>query len=146
MQVNLVLALLGDARIDWRRFLSDAVLHPWTAGLMVTGMLVTTLAPTALHLGYALGGTLFQFSPRARAAADLIPAPRGRWKTVADRHQVTRTLIYRKFWRLIAMILANAAILGLLWLLITWTASVGWTLRNVAYCATAWGYEHCPLF
>lgn len=49
-------ALLADGDADsivWAPLLEEAQQAPWTAGLSVTLMLVTTLVPTALHVGTA---------------------------------------------------------------------------------------------
>lgn len=47
------------AHIDWVQMANDAYRDPFGAGLMVTGMLVTTFLPTAIHLSYGLYGAIY---------------------------------------------------------------------------------------
>lgn len=50
----------GKGDVDWRPIADSARDAPWSRGLMVTLMLVTTLVPTVLHLMVGLTATLMQ--------------------------------------------------------------------------------------
>lgn len=43
-------SLVDGAELDWRAMAVDAAADPWGQGLMVTGMVLTTLLPTFLHV------------------------------------------------------------------------------------------------
>ncbi len=50
---NAAFHILALSPLEWRPMLTAVIEHPFSAGIMVSGMLVTTLVPTAMHLGMA---------------------------------------------------------------------------------------------
>ena len=67
--MNSLISLLGGAPIDWRAMLATARAAPFTEGLMVTGMVLTTLLPTLIHLALGLGGLFSHFSKKRHEMA-----------------------------------------------------------------------------
>ncbi len=67
---NVLFAAIAWPPLEWRPMLDAARVDPFGAGIMVTGMLLTTLIPTAFHLGLALGAVLL---PRLDVKQPLYP-------------------------------------------------------------------------
>jgi len=51
---NVVFAAMSGPNLEWRLMLGAAIDDPLGGGILVTGMLLTTLIPTVLHLSMAL--------------------------------------------------------------------------------------------
>jgi len=67
--INAVLSITGRAPFDWRDIVTRANEAPFSEGLFVIGMLVTTLVPTFIHITRGLAGIAAAWTPRAAEAA-----------------------------------------------------------------------------
>ncbi len=67
--INAVLSLTGRAAFDWRDIVLRANQAPFSEGLFVIGMLITTLVPTFIHITRGLAGIAAAWTPGAAEAA-----------------------------------------------------------------------------
>jgi hypothetical protein len=67
--INAVLSVTGRAAFDWRDIVLRANEAPLSEGLFVIGMLITTLAPTFVHITRGLAGIAAAWTPGAAEAA-----------------------------------------------------------------------------
>ena len=67
--INAILSLTGRAPFDWRDVVLRANEAPFSEGLFVIGMLITTLLPTFVHLTRGFAGIAAAWTPGAAEAA-----------------------------------------------------------------------------
>jgi len=67
--INAVLSLTGRPSFDWRDVVLRANEAPFSEGLFVIGMLVTTLLPTFVHMTRGLAGIAAAWTPGAAEAS-----------------------------------------------------------------------------
>jgi hypothetical protein len=138
--VNLGLsAIRSDAEpIRWTANLEAAARDPGGAGLMVIGMLVTTLVPTFIHLVAGLAGVFFAHSRDMRAFAASIPsfeqAP-----VLPERlkQEIVRRVRHAWLWRIPAGIAVALAMYGVYVLFGYVFEPFGKVLADAAYCGGA---------
>lgn len=132
----------AEMRLGWVAMAEMAMLWPFGAGFMVTGMLLTTLVPTMLHLTAGLGGaTLWPAHGNAGLATELaqVPdeqgfVPHGLEERVVRALQRQRT---RARWLIVPA--AMAALL--LTLALFFVPHLGELLFETALCSTGWTVE-----
>ena len=100
---------LSWPQFDWTQQLYIAVHQPLTAGLAVTGMLLSTLVPTFIHLVVGLWGVFAVSTPDIKAAAAKISDN----MSTGDRQSVAHTLLWHRDFKLAPAIIATCAIMGL---------------------------------
>ena len=106
---NLFAATLEWPAFDWRSQISLARAYPFSAGLFVTGMLVTTLLPTIIHTTLGLGHAFTIWTPSAKGAAALISDD----MPTSAKQKVARVMVYRRLWYIPAFVLVCGLIWGL---------------------------------
>ncbi|MEM7428536.1 MAG: hypothetical protein AAF441_20790 [Pseudomonadota bacterium] len=143
---NLIFAWLGWPAITWIAQLEQALAYPFTRGLMVTGMLCTTLLPTFIHLVACTGGVFFSCIPQARQAAALIPDGDGSFPAGRDKQRVIRTLMLGRLAWAPAAFVVTGFLAFIVWLFQTAGWPLGQGLANIALCSTAWSHGTCVLF
>jgi hypothetical protein len=131
--VNQVFAWQKWPLFDWRSQVAQAVEYPFTKGILVTGMLVTTLIPTMIHIAVGLEHVFAAPTPDSRAAAALITGdmPPSAKQKVADVMVARAWCIVPVSCAAIALVLALAALIGLA------AAPLGLTLADIAYCSAS---------
>jgi hypothetical protein len=141
--MNRLFALAGLSIFKWRDLVGNAVKAPWSEGLFVTGMLLTTIVPACTHLIVGLAGTLARFTPGALTAASYLSSHPEVVPTLHEQGPVKLTLILSRLWYLAAI----AATLALIWLasfaIAATHAPVGSFLQQVALCSTSWSHGEC---
>jgi hypothetical protein len=90
--VNILFRVSGNAPFDWQYFAAHAVRAPWTEGLIVTGILLTSLAPTFVQWSWGLTGVLARFTPGSVIAAGRVTEHPDVTPTAAEAACVRRTL------------------------------------------------------
>jgi hypothetical protein len=82
---NLFAARWGRPSIEWSAYAREALHAPWTSGLMVTVMLLSTLIPTAGHFFLATVSLVIRVAPYREWVAMLLndPEPSNLHKTIA---------------------------------------------------------------
>lgn len=130
---NVYSAWRGIAEIDWKTQIELARSYPFSKGILVTGMLATTLVPTAIHLTLGLGHAMTVWSPTAHETASLIHAK----MPISAKQAVASVMLYRRLWMLPAFVVVCA--LG--WVLFaafsTWITPLGLFLEQVAIASAA---------
>lgn len=111
----------------------QAIRAPFTEGILVTGMLVTTLVPTVIHVGVGLGHICAAFLPDCRSAASLINDD----MSVGEKQRVAAVLVYRKLCWIPGMALAVIGTVWVFFLLSLVVGPVAQTLGLVAECAAS---------
>ena len=144
---NAAIAVAGIPQVEWRSLLETARRAPFTEGLMVTGMLITTLLPTVVHL--AVGGA-------ALATAWQRPNPRHldilrRWAgpvdgkpaaMPAERQAVESAFARRKTGALALAALTSFAVLFVLaHLYFSMLIALGWALPRIAFWSGDWASD-----
>ncbi len=123
-----LLVRIGAPEFDWRSQIELARAYPFTEGLLVTGMLATTLLPTAIHLTLGIGHAMSVWSPSAQDTAKLIHDD----MAASAKQAVARVMLYRKLWMLPAFLVV--CLLG--WCLFAafsaWVEPFGLLLEQVA--------------
>lgn len=136
--LNMLFESLDDAQtINWQIMVETAIRAPLSEGLLVTGMLFTTLIPTIIHLVYGVGGVLFSFTPSAKKAAELFPAEGEAWNPI-NRDDVIKTLQMQRYWLAIALPITIAFVLVIVWGVFSFIGQFGLTLQSIALWSTAW--------
>ncbi|MGL5363882.1 MAG: hypothetical protein ACRDBH_13455 [Bosea sp. (in: a-proteobacteria)] len=107
--MNLGFIKLGWPQFDWTQQLYIAVHQPLTAGLAVTGMLLSTLVPTFIHLVVGLWGVFAVSNPNIKAAAAKISDT----MSIGDRQSVSHSLLWHRDFKLVPAVLATCAIMCL---------------------------------
>jgi hypothetical protein len=144
--LNAAFAALELPVFDWRAMVAAAVRAPWSEGLFVTGMLLTTMIPAAAHLVTGVAGALARFSPAARtAAATLSHVPDG-LPSPADLGPIKLMIILSRVWYLIAITAVLGLIAGGGYLISLLYGPAAGLLQEVALCSTAWSHGTCAWF
>lgn len=141
--LNSIFSLANLPRFDWQALVLKAVKAPWTDGLFVTGMLMTTIVPASVHLTVGLSGMLARFTPGARTAAESISDHPEAEMTSSERVPVKLTLIFSRVWYLVALAITLGVIAAASGLIYLFHAPVAQFLSNVAFCATSWSHGKC---
>ncbi|MCW2307056.1 hypothetical protein [Rhodobium gokarnense] len=136
--VNIFYVKIGLPVVDWRTQLDAAVSAPLTEGLLVTGMLATTLIPTVIHLTVGLTALPLAFNRSSRRLAAAIPDDPAQPIRASARHAIVRALQWRRFW----LVPASLVTVGFLSLL-SYTAYAfhlpfGRMLADLALWSTSW--------
>lgn len=83
--INAVLSVTGRAPFDWQDVVLRANAAPFSEGLFVIGMLITTLLPTFIHFTRGMAGVAAAWTPGAAEAAaglrDWSDNPSHAWST-----------------------------------------------------------------
>ena len=69
---NFLISAFNAKRINWLPFLEEAQENPWTSGIMVTGMLLTTLLTTIIHLGHSAAALFLACKPNKLQLINLL--------------------------------------------------------------------------
>jgi hypothetical protein len=125
---NLLFAWRGMAQFDWKSQIDLARSDPVGQGILVTGMLATTLVPTVIHLTLGLGHAMSVWSPSAQNTADLIQDD----MATSAKQKVAYVMLYRRVWMLPAFILVCLLGWGLFAAFSTWVEPFGRLLEQVA--------------
>lgn len=149
--MNLLISSYGGEPVDWVTSLKIAVRDPWGEGLFVTGMLVTTLVPTFLHLVAGLAGVFFAWTPDAQALADRIPYDPNRTTqdelSVDLRNEIVVMVRRVRYWYIPAGLVVLTGMYYLIYLFSATITPFGEFLAASAYCGTAWvGHSECGLW
>jgi len=142
--LNFLFAFAHLPRFNWQSLVYKAVNAPWTDGLFVTGMLMTTIVPPSAHLIVGLAGMLTRYTPGAKTAADSMSDHPEAPLTQNERGPVKLTLIFSRIWYLIAGALTVGMIAGASALIYLTHAPVAQFLSHVAFCSTSWSRGQCP--
>ena len=126
--LNTIYAWYGIPEFDWKSQIELARNYPLSKGIMVTGMLGTTLLPTVIHMTLGLGHAMTVWSPPAQKTAGLIDDD----MPVSARQAVARVMLYRKLWMLPAFALVCLLCWGLFSAFSAWVKPIGLLLEQVA--------------
>lgn len=144
--LNRAFAYAGLSVFDWQSLVYRAVRAPWTEGLFVTGMLLTTIVPASVYLIVGMTGVLARFVPGAQTAAaslsehpDVPPSP-------AEQGPVKLTLILGRLWYLVAVGITIGLIALVSKLITVSHTPVAEFLSQVALCSTSWSHGTCGWF
>ena len=127
--------IFGWVVVNWREYLAKASSDPLGEGLVVTGMLVTTLIPTFLHLCVMVGILICSLVPR-RIWVDL----QGSLKRNISGKDVPAWDRWREYFVIVSVVLGSiASVLGIfygLYCLLEWAhVPLGQWLKDWAlYC------------
>jgi hypothetical protein len=141
----------ANSRVPWESVLSAFQAKPWGTGLIVTGMLITTLIPTFLHLVAGVAGVFFAWSPNAKAIAHKIsydPASEDNQPVMSeiDKELIVRKLRQMRWWTVPACVLVVLIFAGFYGLFSLTGESFLVFLVDVARCGGALaGNGVCPL-
>ncbi|MEP0456512.1 MAG: hypothetical protein ABJO97_25720 [Roseibium sp.] len=147
---NILMAFIDGPQIDWEGYLSAAMHDPTGDGLFVWLMLLTTLAPTLVHLTLGLSAAFMALVP-GKVPGLLATYPpddhKGPWPRLGKQQSLARHLAYREsLWTLVAF-----AVVALTLSLFTYAAfhlldDIGYSFNSAALCATSWEHGYCPWF
>ncbi len=144
--LNRAFAVAGLATFDWQSMVARAVGAPWTDGLFVTGMLLTTIVPASVYLVVGLAGVLARYTPAAQTAAASLSEHPEVPPTPSEAGPVKLTLILARVWYLVAAAL-TIGLIALVSAAISYShAPAGQFLSKVALCSTAWSHGRCGWF
>ncbi len=135
--VNLALRSGGLAPVPWRAMVETATRQPLTDGLLVTGMLATTLVPTMIHVGVGLHGSFCHFDRGGHTLAEEIR----RWDDPVRgpnrrrKHELAAYLYRRRYWMIPALAVSGVVIFAIVYGCATWAAHYGLLLRDLAFRA-----------
>jgi hypothetical protein len=142
--VNILLQASGGAPFEWRSFASRAATAPWTEGLIVTGILLTSLVPTFTQLVVGLAGVLARFTPGSEIAAGRITEHPEVTPTQAETACVQRVARRSRLWYIPASAIVAAIMFGGYRFVTIQVTPPGKFLMEASYCATAWSQGECP--
>lgn len=134
-----------SAMVDWVSLAKTARTDPFGEGFLITGMLFTTLVPTAVHLFYGIGGALVApLAGQEQIAARLAKWPESKgFDDPTFEAQVVKAIRVRQ-WKKCAWVFVAAAILMIGWLLFSFAApNFADFLFEVAMCSTWWQGSSC---
>jgi hypothetical protein len=144
---NRFFGLLDRPPIAWQEYLFFAIHAPWTDGLFVWLMLLTTLAPTAVHLVLGTTAILQACRPtRDARLLELFPVDdTAKWESSIAHQKVARALFYRELMGFLPAPFATAIVVGgAAWGLFHLADDLGYGLGTVALCMTEWSHGYCP--
>lgn len=130
---NLFAASFGWPEFDWRSQISLARAYPFTLGLFVTGMLVSTLLPTIIHLTLGLGHAFTVWTPSAKKTSALISDD----MSTSAKQKVAVVMVCRWLWYIPAFSLVLGMLFGLINLFSTYIEPFGALLEWVAFGSAA---------
>jgi hypothetical protein len=137
---NSLFIILDWPMIAWRPLLDQAVAAPFSSGVFVTGMLLTTLVPTLLHVAAGLFGVFAVWSLAAREAVRLIPAdPAGDMRPSAQQ-RTAWLLVRRRLWLIPAALSCIPLVAALTYGLTFFTGPIGLFLADLAIWSTGWAH------
>ena len=142
--VNILLHAAGGAPFEWRSFASRAVKAPWTEGLIVTGILLTSLVPTFTQLVIGLAGIFARFTPGSEIAAGRITEHPEVTPTEAEAACVDRAVRRSRLWYIPASAIVAAIMFGGYRFVTVQVTPPGKFLMEASHCATAWSQGECP--
>jgi hypothetical protein len=140
--INWGVKLAGsNVYFPWENYLHAVKNAPFSDGLLVTSMLLTTLIPSVLHVAFGIFGIVQAISPASRKAARLIPTDKAEVMSAAKVTQVVHVLIWSNIWRVVSVLVVSAGLWGL-WLLVGSYFSPFLTyLLDTALCSSSM-FEH----
>lgn len=124
---------------DWRSQVGLAIEAPFTKGWLVTGTLLTTLIPTAIHLAVGWWHIASAWTPESRAAASLISDN----MRASEKQKVIGVMRRRQLWYVPTSFASLVFVGGIIWLYGTTVRPIGKTLSDVAYCSASLVRGHC---
>ncbi len=127
--------------INWIDPATDALADPFGAGLLTTGMLLSTLVPTFLHITAGIGAIASSLAFVDFRNAVVVDLRSGGAFTLAKRNRAWRAVVLRRLWLFPAGLLIGGLAALLYWLGSLLFGPIGQTLFNLAICATAWSSE-----
>lgn len=139
--------LILPAPFDWIGTATDALADPFGAGLLTTGMLLSTLVPTFIHVTAGIGalGAGFAYTDFCAAVARDLASD-----AVMDiplRSRAIRALMWHRLWLIPASLVVLALSMGFYYLLSWVTGPIGQLLFDWSICATAWATDQtCEAF
>ncbi len=152
--INTLLGLFGREPFAWQTLVTAARQNPFSEGLFVVGMLITTLVPTLVHLSVGLAGIITAWTPGAsKAAAGL----REELEPVLDvdgnqlhatmrpsvRQDARRTLLIARLWYVPSAVLAVGVFFGIAALMSVLGLPLGQLLEQIALCTSSWSHGQC---
>jgi hypothetical protein len=144
---NFIITKFGLPEFDWLLRLKFAAYDPWGAGILLSGMLATTLLPVFVHTVVSLSGIFFSWTPNAKELALRIPfnAKAKKQKAMPEvlKEETQRALLRTQFWYVPATII-TIAIFACIFEAFSYTIKpYGLFLAGVARCSTAWSHGDC---
>ena len=143
---NWLFARFAWPTIAWLPLLNQALEAPFTQGLFVTGMLLTTLVPTLLHVAAGLFGVFAVWSGGGNAMVARIPVEATTHMEESTCQAVAWYLLRRQIWLIPAILATVLLVLPLAWLLTFLTGPIGLFLADLALCGTSWSHGLCPFW
>jgi hypothetical protein len=143
---NRLLVWLDWPPVPWLPLVNMALDAPFTAGFFVTGMLLTTLVPTLLHVVAGLFGIFAVWTWGSKRIAALIPPDRDAEIVTSDRQRVAWYLLRRRLWLLPATIATVLLVVPLASLLSCFIGPIGLFLADLSLCSTSWSHGLCPFW
>lgn len=141
---NRLFARLALPEVSWLTLLDQAVEAPFSSGFFVTGMLLTTLLPTLMHVVAGLFGVFAVWTLGGREMVALIPADGTESMPPSDQQRVAWFMIRRRLW-LVPAILACLPLVAVLAYGVTFfTGPIGLFLADIALCGSSWAHGICP--
>ncbi len=144
--LNLLFGLADLPPFNWRALAMKAVQAPWTDGLFVTGMLMTTLVPASAHLTIGLAAALARLTPGSRTASESLSDHPETPISANERAPVKLAVIFSRLWYVIAALVTAGLIAGAGVLIFITHAPVAEFLFKIAECSTVWSKGQCAWF
>ncbi len=144
---NVLFMAIAKPPVDWLSQLDAAAHDPFGQGLMIMGLLMTTVIPTFLHLAAGLAGIFLAWTPDARRLAAAIPyaedgTPQAPLAQIR-KDEIFWTLFRGRFWYLLAVPLTCAIFAGMFEAFSLTIQPYGHFLADAARCATSWSHGQC---
>ena len=144
---NWLFSVIGHHEIDWLSRLTQAAVDPWGAGLVVSGMLLTTLLPVFLAVVAGFSGLFFAWNPNTQQLAQQIPYD----PTLKEQEEMSEVfkdklqgaLLRARLWYVPATLLTLALFAGLFEAFSYTIQPYGHFLADVARCSTVWSHGQC---
>ena len=144
---NYLQSLQNLPQLKWLSQVEEAEGEPWNKGLMVMGLLLTTLMPTFLHIVAGLAGIFLAWTPDARRLVAEIPYKPGdeTQPSLAEirKDEIFWTLYRGRFWLVVAVPLTFLLMAILFEAFSVFVYPYGHFLAAVARCSTAWSHGQC---
>ncbi|MEZ5873137.1 MAG: hypothetical protein R3D32_15100 [Nitratireductor sp.] len=129
---------LFDIPFDWRAAIARAHLQPWPHAVPLLGMLVTTLAPSIVHLGVGLTAIFASASGSRVAIATKMEAYEKEGFHTGQQQEVAAMILKAELWYIPAFMVAGLLTGALAWLFLHYLPVVGPTLADTALWAGRW--------
>ena len=138
------LAIIGpEGLINWPLMIEQVVRAPFTEGLLVTGMIATTFAPTVVHLAFGFYGLRFAFRPDFGPLLSTL----AKSEPSMGEAQAAAAAIVRLRWNwALAVPFAVAVAAFFAWLMLIAFEAVGGSLPELAYGSVEliFGVDYSP--